>query len=304
MRWLFILMPLLAACDAQQSTGNGSRISASLPGRDSTAVRDSVYVVSEASVAFGRPAGTIAVEEMPAGVQDVILEQRKRRLDTLFGMYSSSAAKESLITGAQTIQRMRISDSIDAYLLHVSDIGGEDWAIWLRGASGHLSPSPLRLSGSLAGQPDDTAYGPGSRMPGTSALRIEDVDSDGCPELLLSTRRHNGNVYDAIVTYYLRYDAALRLSEVLRVEGRATLPLDTFGRRIQRTASYDRGSGAFIIKASLMDGGKATPIGSVVMTYGGKPVQRRPIPGTPYARLLLTCHPEGEGYFFSFPPKL
>lgn len=294
---------LVASCGSRQSsTTAGNAIVPALGGHRAEP-GDSVYVVAEVSTGFGRPERMVSVEVAPDEVVQMILKQRKRRLGAFFGP-DTVAMREALATGDRSVQRLQLNDSIDAYLLHLSDIGGESWTIWLRGRSGRLSRSPLEVAGSLATQPDDTSYGPGIRLPGATALAMEDIDGDGAPELLLSMRRHNGNVYDAIVTHYLRCDAALQLNEMLRVERWATLPMDTSGKRIRRAVMYDSKGSVFIVTTSLMTGSKASPIGTFMMSRDGQPAEQRPVPGTTYASLLITCHPEGTAFFFSFPPKL
>jgi hypothetical protein len=292
------LMPLLllaAACGAQQQREDPTSLAAENP-RTTAVLADSAFMVRTLNTRFSRPASPLSVETAPADIARAIRRQYEMRLAT--SSDDSTALRESL-GGQWLLQSMALGDSLRVYVFHFSDLGGEEWMLWLRSKNGRRSDTPFIMEGQLATSPDDSSFG--VRLPGEQSLRIADVNGDGRPELLLNARRHNGNVYDAIVAFYLGYDSSLRLHELLRVERWGTIPFDTSARRIERNASFE--GGHFVVASTLVNGSNRKPIGSATFSPDGKVIRRKFARGAAFRQFLLSGHPDGEEALFVNPVR-
>ena len=125
------LMPLLwlaAACGAQQPREKPASLAAENP-RTTAMLADSAFMVRTLSTRFSRPASQLSVEAAPADITRAIRRQYEMRLATSGD--DSTALRESL-GGQWLLQSMALSDSLRVYVFHFSDLGGEEWMLWLR----------------------------------------------------------------------------------------------------------------------------------------------------------------------------
>ncbi|MEO6831433.1 MAG: hypothetical protein ABI378_04105 [Chitinophagaceae bacterium] len=121
-------------------------------------------------------------------------------------------------------------------------------------------------------------------------------------EIVVATGRRNGNVYNAIVTFYLKSDASLQLSQEIKVETEALIPFAPEARKIERQIIITSASDNYQLNVfSIEANAQKKLVGKVQLQQKQRKwtVIKRDVLDKKFKNLLITCSPNGEERFLN-----
>ena len=262
------------------------------------------YVVSDIPSEFTRPIGAEIIPT-PYAVRDKL----KNDMYQAITKNSGNTDAENMILAdmngdtSSILLKINLTDQMDAYILHIDEIYfGNIYFVYLNRHDGTITQVPYTYSGTMM-QNGENDFGKDARLPAVfPRFTLTDLTGSTQKEIAITERRHNGTVYDALVTHYVSYDSNLAIHELIAVETWSRLPFDDNAKRrmIHRTLTYDAALHEYVITSQLIDGNNQKEIGKAWLTGSGQNlrVDKKMVYENKLSDFLLTSYFDGENEFF------
>ena len=293
-----LLLLIAAACGTAAGPKGQKKESAAPRPREAMAP-DSAYEAGTFVASFAPPAGARRVA-IPLPLRNRIGMDLRAFIDSIAPPGNDTMLQAELQSSeGKIVFRMRVSDTLSAFIAHLQGLPAlNQYFLYLQSATGRICPQPFSYYGAYMQDGEAAFSPPEARLPEQPLFSLTDLDGDGHPEIALRERRHNGNVYNAVVVHYIAIDSSLQLTEIASLEEISGVPLDATNQlRVVRSLRYDPAARQYIISARLWNGSRSEPIGEAWLTpgraAGRQTVLRRTILLKKYEQLLITASPDG-----------